>query len=146
MRFDHAPKPSKSTYHYEYDVFISYSRADNKDGWVSGLRDAIDADFRAFSSTSELPSAKKFEIFFDTSEIHNRQDWKLRLRQGLVTSRMLVVCLSPNYLRSPYCRWEWEEFARVQARRLGGGDSTTGVYFEELGGNEQYDAAIAAWR
>ena len=35
---------------FEYDVFISYSRADNKDGWVSGLRDAIYEDFREFST------------------------------------------------------------------------------------------------
>ena len=30
---------------------------------------------------------------------------------------MLLVCLSPNYLRSPYCRWEWEVFHRLQARK-----------------------------
>ncbi|MDT5397196.1 MAG: hypothetical protein QOK33_427, partial [Mycobacterium sp.] len=123
----------------EYDVFISYSRADNTGGWVSGLRDAIYGDFREFS-------AESFRIFFDTSEIRSRQDWQLRLRQGLMTSRVLLVCLSPNYLRSPYCRWEWEEFARVQARRVGGGDPVTGVCFDDLGGNELYDAAIAEWR
>jgi tetratricopeptide (TPR) repeat protein len=122
----------------EYDVFISYSRKDNAGGWVSGLRGAIYDDFREFS-------AEPFRIFFDTSEIHSREDWQLRLRQGLVTSRVLLVCLSPNYLRSPYCRWEWEEFARVQARRLGGGDPVTGVYFVELGG-QQYDEVIEAWR
>jgi tetratricopeptide (TPR) repeat protein len=123
----------------EYDVFISYARKDNTGGWVSGLRDAIYQDFREFS-------AEPFRIFFDTSEIHSHQDWQLRLRQGLVTSRVLLVCLSPNYLRSPYCRWEWEEFARVQSRRVGGGDPVTGVYFVDFGGNELYDAAIAEWR
>jgi tetratricopeptide (TPR) repeat protein len=122
----------------EYDLFISYSRADNAGGWVSGLRDAIYEDFKAFSS-------EPFRIFFDTSEIHGRQDWQKRLLDGLTTSRVLLVCLSPNYLRSPYCRWEWEEFARVQARRVGGGDPITGVYFVDLGG-QQYDAAIEAWR
>ena len=49
------------------------------------------------------------------------------------------MCLSPNYLRSLYCRWEWEEFARVQASRIGGGDAVTGVYFVELGGDDQYE-------
>jgi ornithine cyclodeaminase/alanine dehydrogenase-like protein (mu-crystallin family) len=59
----------------EYDVFISYSRADNTGGWVSGLRDAIYQDFREFSS-------KPFRIFFDTNEIHSRQDWELRPHVG----------------------------------------------------------------
>jgi tetratricopeptide (TPR) repeat protein len=122
-----------------YDVFISYARADNEGGWVSELRDAIYADFRTFSS-------EPFKIFFDTEEIRSRQDWESRLREGLRSSRVLLMCLSPNYLKSIYCRWEWEEFARRQARRIGGGDSVTGVYFVGLGGDEQYDKDIAAWR
>jgi hypothetical protein len=99
----------------DYDVFLSYARADDVDGWVSGLRDAVYDDFREFSS-------EPFRIFFDTTEIGGRQDWELRLRQGLRSSRVLLVCLSPSYLRSVYCRWEWEEFARLAARRIGGGD------------------------
>jgi tetratricopeptide (TPR) repeat protein len=122
-----------------YDVFISYARADDESGWVTGLRDAIYQDFRAFSS-------EPFKIFFDTEEIRSRQDWELRLRQGLRSSRVLLICLSPNYLKSPYCRWEFEEFTRVQAQRVGGGDPVTGVYFVGLSGGEPYDAEIAAWR
>jgi hypothetical protein len=56
---------------------------------------------------------------------------------------VLLVCQSPNYLRSLHCRWEWDEFARVQARRVGAGDPVTGVYFVDLGGR-QSDAAIEA--
>jgi tetratricopeptide (TPR) repeat protein len=70
----------------------------------------------------------------------------LRLRQGLRSSRVLLVCLSPSYLRSVYCRWEWEEFARLAARRIGGGDPVTGVYFVELGGDEDYEAQVVVWR
>jgi tetratricopeptide (TPR) repeat protein len=123
----------------DYDVFLSYARADDVDGWVSGLRDAVYDDFREFSS-------EPFRIFFDTTEIRGRQDWELRLRQGLRSSRVLLVCLSPNYLRSEYCRWEWEEFARLAARRIGGGDPVTGVYFVELGGDQDYEAQVVAWR
>ena len=120
-----------------YDVFMSYARRDDAAGWVSALQKAIYEDFKSFST-------EPFRIFFDGSEIRNRDDWELRLRQGLRSSRVLVVCLSPNYLRSKYCRWEWEEFARLQARRIGGGDAVTGVYFVELGGDEQYGEQIAA--
>jgi hypothetical protein len=97
----------------DYDVFISHARKDDAGGWVSGLRDAIYEDFRSFS-------CEPFKIFFDQSEIHSRHDWELRLRKGLRSSRVLLVCLSPNYLNSKYCRWEWEEFARLQARRADG--------------------------
>jgi tetratricopeptide (TPR) repeat protein len=123
----------------DYDVFLSYARADDVDGWVSGLRDAVYDDFREFSS-------EPFRIFFDATEIGGRQDWELRLRQGLRSSRVLLVCLSPSYLRSVYCRWEWEEFARLAARRIGGGDPVTGVYFVELGGDEDYEAQVVVWR
>jgi hypothetical protein len=122
-----------------YDVFISYARRDDADGWVSALSDAIYADFKSFST-------EPFRIFFDRSEIRNRDDWELRLRQGLRSSRVLLVCLSPNYLRSKYCRWEWEEFARFQARRSGGGDAVTGVYFVALEGGDEDDAQMATWR
>ncbi len=123
----------------EYDVFLSYARRDDAAGWVSGLRDAIYDDFREFSS-------EPFRIFFDTEEIVSHQDWEVRLREGLRSSRVLLVCLSPSYLRSNYCRWEWEEFARMRARRIASGDAVTGVYFVELGGDEDYDTAVAAWR
>ena len=45
-----------------YDVFISYARADNKTGWVSWLFDTIYEDFREFSS-------EPFKIFFDTEGV-----------------------------------------------------------------------------
>jgi tetratricopeptide (TPR) repeat protein len=123
---------------FEYDVFISYSRADNKDGWVSALRDAIYEDFKGFSS-------EPFRIFFDTEEIHIGQDWEQRLLQAVRTSRVLVVCVSRNYLRSDYCRQEWAEFQRMQARRFGGGDPVTGVFFVEWS-DDRDDEAVAAWR
>jgi hypothetical protein len=122
----------------EYDVFISYAHEDDAGGWVSGLRDAIDEDFRA--------SSGPLRIFFDTTAIRTREDWELRLRHGLTSARVLLVVLSPNYLRSKWCRREWEEFTRISARRTGGGDPVTGVYFVELSGGEPYDAQIAAWR
>jgi len=31
---------------------------------------------------------------------------------------------------------EWDEFARIQARRIGGGDPIIDVYFVGLGGHE----------
>ena len=56
------------------------------------------------------------------------------------------MCLSPNYLRSEYCKWEWNEFEKLRKRRIGGGDAVTVVFFVDLGGDDRYDADTAAWR
>ncbi|MFT4189230.1 MAG: toll/interleukin-1 receptor domain-containing protein [Aeromicrobium sp.] len=118
-----------------FDVFISYSRRDDADGWVSGLRDAIIADFQRFGRSPR--------IFFDREDIRDMDDWRQRILVGLRESRVLLVCLSPSYLASPYCRWEWTEYLRRQARQTGG-DSIAGVYCVELGDPDAAD--VAQWK
>ena len=60
-------------------------------------------------------------------------DWRHRILGGLRQPKILLVCLSPSYFASPYCRWEWDEyllrqvhqlcmFDRVHRRRLQGSD------------------------
>ena len=44
-----------------YDIFISYARADNATGWVTALRDAIYEDFAKFP--------EPLRIFLDQEEI-----------------------------------------------------------------------------
>ena len=89
-----------------YEIFISYARKDNlpiprtyPHGWVTALHDHILADRRRFS-TEPLP------IFFDTKEIKDMDDWRHRILGGLRHSKILLVCLSPNYFASQPCRWE----------------------------------------
>lgn len=125
----------------EFDVFISYARRDDVNGWVSQLRDAVCAERRVFD-----PSPFPIFPFFDREAIHSGNDWRRRLRQGLRSSRVLLVCLSPNYLQSEFCRWEWEEFARLHVGRTGTAEPVTGVIFAELGEDSQYATDIAAWR
>ncbi len=120
---------------FEYDVFISYARADDTDGWVTRIVDVIDEDLRQFSSD--------IRIFFDRSEIKTRQDWELRLLAGLRSARVLLICVSPNYLRSPYCRWEWDEFHQHAAQRAGA-DPVTGVFFVPVGSMNVDDDEPAA--
>ncbi len=99
-----------STQFTPFEIFISYSRHDNVvpegsltgKGWVTTLRDHILADHRRFST-------EPLRIFFDTAEIRDMDDWRHRILGGLRSSKVLLVCLSPNYFASAYCRWEWEE-------------------------------------
>jgi tetratricopeptide (TPR) repeat protein len=113
----------------EYDVFISYARKDNcpipeslSDGWVSAIRDHILADHRRFSTAP-------LRIFLDTGEIRDMDDWRHRILGALRHSKLLLVCLSPSYLASNPCRWEWEEYTRRQVHKLVGSDSIASVYF-----------------
>jgi predicted nucleotidyltransferase len=113
-----------------FDLFISYSRLDNRPSsdadpvWVTALRDHILEDQRQFST--EL-----LRIFFDVDEIRNMDDWRHRILGALRRSKILLVCLSPSYFASEYCRWEWEEYLRRQvhqqlgARHRSGGTCAT---------------------
>ena len=124
-----------------FEIFISYSRADNKPqkpgdpfGWVTALRDEILADHRRFST-------EPLRIFFDTSEIRDMDDWRHRVLGALRHSRILLVCLSPNYFQSKPCRWEFDEYVGRQVHQLMGQDSFAQVYFTEVPGVSEQDMA-----
>jgi tetratricopeptide (TPR) repeat protein len=120
-----------------FDIFVSYARRDDAGYWLSRLVELIVADFRHFTS-------RPLRIFFDRDAIRDMDDWRIRILEGLRSSRVLLVCVSPSYLASDYCSWEWAEYARRRAHLLGGGDSVAGVYIVELGGPSA--GAVAGWR
>ncbi len=126
-----------------YEIFLSYSRHGDElppqappgaQGWVTALRDHILEDHRRFST-------EPLRIFFDRSEILDMQDWRHRILGALRHSKILLVCLSPHYFRSPYCRWEWDEYLRRQMHQLMGADSVAAVYFVEAPGSHEQDNA-----
>ena len=126
-----------------YEIFISYARKDNQPipptyphGWVTALHDHILADHRRFS-TEPLP------IFFDKEEIKDMDDWRQRILGALRHSKILLVCLSPNYFASQPCRWEWDEYIKRQVHQLMGSDSIATVYFVEVPGSSEQ--ANAKW-
>jgi hypothetical protein len=125
----------------EYEIFISYARLDNKPipetyphGWVTALRDQILADQRRYST-------ERLRIFFDTDEIKDMDDWRHRILGGLRSSKILLICLSPNYFKSKPCRWEWDEYLKRQTHQLIGSDSVATVYFLEVPGSDEQDNA-----
>lgn len=130
-----------STDQTEYDIFISYARRDNQPipdtyphGWVTSLHDHILADQRKFTT-------EPLRIFFDTKEIKDMDDWRYRILGGLRSSKILLICLSPNYFASEPCRWEWEEYLKRQTHQLMGMDSVATIYFAEVPGSSEQDNA-----
>ncbi|MBX7212287.1 MAG: toll/interleukin-1 receptor domain-containing protein [Verrucomicrobiaceae bacterium] len=129
-----------------FELFISYSRRDNAPkkpgdakGWVETLRDEIMARHLA-KTTAPL------RFFFDRDDIKGMDDWRHRILTGLQQSKILLVCLSPEYFKSDNCLWEWEEFHRHKASRLAGHESVAPVYFVEApGSDEQATAAFQSF-
>jgi TIR domain-containing protein len=124
-----------------YDLFVSYSRRDNASGRVSQLIDHIRSDFARFSSNRGLIT------FFDQREIHGMEDWKNKILQGLRESHLLLACLSPSYLESEYCKWEFIEYLKDEVAHLHGFNGVAPVYFVEVPGwkDKDFERRCADW-
>jgi hypothetical protein len=86
-----------------YDVFLSYARADDEDGAVTHLAEAMSRVF-AQQTGGEL------RVFFDTQHIQNSQIWRARINSALKASTVLVSVASSAYFDSAWCRYEWDHF------------------------------------
>jgi tetratricopeptide (TPR) repeat protein len=123
-----------------YDLFISYSRRDDKQGQVRALKEQIEADYRSFAK-------EDLRCFFDTEDIATMDDWRHRILEGLRESNLLLLVLSPAYLDSSYCEWEIIEFLKYEHSRTVGGQGVTPVYFLEIPGLDEpgFEQRAAAW-
>jgi len=65
------------------------------------------------------------------------QDWRQRIFQGLRESRLLLACLSPAYLKSEYCEWEFVEYLKYEIGHLHGFNGVAPIYFVEMPGLEE---------
>ena len=125
-----------------YDLFISYSRRDNPQTSprITELVSRIKADFAPFAKRELVP-------FFDQQEIHGMSDWRKRILQGLRESRLLLACLSPAYLQSGYCEWEFVEYLKYEIGHLHGFNGVAPIYFVEVPGwdSKDFEQQCAAW-
>lgn len=123
-----------------YDVFISYSRRDNECGQVAALVEQIKSAFRTFAG-------RELSIFFDKGEIKGMDDWRQKIQHSLRKSHLFLAVLSPSYLASPYCGWEWEDYVRHEAMRQWLGEGVAPVFFVTLpnAADPLTDRDIARW-
>jgi tetratricopeptide (TPR) repeat protein len=123
-----------------YDIFISYSRRDNAQGRIAELVERIKSDFAGFAHRDLVP-------FFDKHEIQGMQDWRQRLWRGLRESRLILVCLSPSYLQSENCEWEFVEYLKYEIGHLHGFNGVAPIYFVEVPGwnGPGFEQQCAKW-
>jgi hypothetical protein len=122
------------------DLFISYSRLDNENGRVTQLVERIKADFASFAG-------RPLSVFFDKHAIQGMDDWRQKIQQSLRESHLFLAVLSPDYLASSYCRWEWEDYVRYEAMRQCLGEGVAPVFFVALPDaiDPKTDSAVAGW-
>jgi tetratricopeptide (TPR) repeat protein len=123
-----------------FDLFVSYSRQDNQQGRVTKLVECIKAEFEVFAGRPLQP-------FFDCDHILGMEDWRYRILQGLRESRLLLACLSPSYLKSDYCEWEFNEYLKHEIGRASFGEGIAPIYFVEVPGweDKSFELHCKAW-
>ncbi|MBI5424986.1 MAG: toll/interleukin-1 receptor domain-containing protein [Opitutae bacterium] len=129
-----------------FHLFLSYARADNKvrvnlagEGWITAFVAELKRRHAAYSG-------RELRIFFDQDSIEDGTDWKRRLGEGLRQSRLFLAFLSPNYLTSKNCLWEWEEYLRREHSAARGDDGLTPIYFVTPADLRfQDDQGLAEW-
>ena len=129
-----------------WELFLSYSRKDDQDGsrgpgtgWVTAFAKELKARHQGYSR-------RELRIFFDTESIDAGRDWRRVLGEGLRSSRLFLAFLSPNYIISENCLWEWEEYLRREHSAARGDDGITPIFFvtpDSLSAGD--DQRIARW-
>ena len=74
-------------------------------------------------------------------------DWRNRILGGLRESKLLLLVLSPEYLKSTYCEWEIVEFLKYEHSRAIQGQGVAQIYFVEIPGLDTpgFEQQCAAW-
>ncbi len=127
-------------------LFLSHSRKDNTtpvnaegEGWVTAFERELRRRHAAYSG-------RALKVFFDKEAIVEGEDWRRRLGIGIRDSRLFLAFLSPNYITSKNCLWEWDEYLRREHSKARGDDGITPIFFvtpADLRIGE--DQALAAW-
>ena len=115
----------------QYDFFVSYARADNRDesgNWITRFVEGILAEHEAFAG------GRKLTYFFDKSEIRSGHDWEHRIRHGVAESRVFLAFVSPNYLASEWCGKEWSAWIDAEIAKHVFSHGAIPVYIVEVPG------------
>jgi len=81
--------------------FVSYSRKDNENGWITQFVDEL------LSAHGKFTGGRELTHFFDKKAIGAGKDWQHTLSHGIAHSRLFIAFISPDYFRSDWCRKEW---------------------------------------
>jgi hypothetical protein len=87
------------------DVFMSYTSLKDLGGAVSAFRDHLEIELRKKTGDVSL------KVFQDKRSIHGGDKWEQVLVDELASAQLLLVLLSPTWLRSEWCKREYQLFS-----------------------------------
>jgi len=99
-----------STPHQSFVAFFSYvQRNDEHDkGRLTELRKLLEAELWA-------QTGKELQVFQDKEDIEWGDVWKEKITNALNVSTFLIVIVTPSYLESKSCRFEFEYFLKRES-------------------------------
>ena len=91
-------------------AFFSYAQSNDKHdrGKLTKLRKLLQNEI--WDQTG-----KSFKIFQDKENIEWGQYWQERIEDALESSSLLLAVITPSYLESPSCRFEFEYFLKQES-------------------------------
>ena len=111
----------------EYDIFVSYARLDNNDGWIKAYVEALAEQFKLFTGGREL------RYFWDTDRIPEFSHWQTEIfNKGIANSKLFLAFLSPNYFVSEVCRREWRAWIEREIGMHILSDGAAPIYIVEI--------------
>lgn len=103
---------------HEYDVFVSYARRNNQDGFLDGQYGWV-TRFQKNLERILNERCPGVRVFFDDGSIAGNDDLDDKVVTAVQQSATLVVVLSPVYLSRPYCTKERELYcSRIGDEKL----------------------------
>ena len=101
-----------SYYRIMADIFLSYTSIKDIEGLVKEFHKHLENEVK--QKTGDVNNT----IFFDQEEIKGGDKWKEILFEELKSARLLIILLSPTWLNSEWCQWEYEKFKEIEGRPI----------------------------
>jgi hypothetical protein len=92
-----------------FQAFLSYTREDAEDGYITTLRTFINYEIN-------LLTVGQFRIWQDRSELLPGMRWWDEITHAIDTVSFLIPIITSRYLRSEVCRKEFKEFLNREKR------------------------------
>lgn len=90
-------------------AFLSYTRSKDKYNVVSEFRNRLKNELEIIETDAEL--------FQDKNNIKPGDRFSEQILREIHDSEVLIVLVSPAWLKSDYCRWEFEQFIEKENGR-----------------------------
>jgi len=102
---------------FEYDIFISYARVDDQDGWVDVFQKQLEVGVSRLVGRMDL-----VRVWRDTREVQGNQIFDQTIQNAIDSSALFIALTSKGYFASPYCRKELRWFREKNAAAMSVGD------------------------